>query len=364
MNQPSRERVDVLDGLRGVAILMVLGLHYWELSWWSQTFAIFGYKYTLDFITASGFIGVELFFFLSGFCLFHPLTRNQSNFNWVHYWRRRFFKIVPSYLLCIAVLASAFNVSSLDIITHLLFIHTWWPETYGSINGVLWSLGIEVQFYCIFPIIVWLYRRNPIIISILIWGIANVYRWYWGFIAPTKIDGFKLNQLPGFMDFFLGGILAADISSRFRGKVEAASIRLLVSLVAMASIIWFFVLLFNYYEVRYQISRDAWLIKFRPWFVLNFFIMALSLQYSHAILKKLIANPMFLFMATISYNFYIWHQIIGRKLIEWRIPAYIGKDPHDDSTWQWQFFLLATIISIIVAWTITRYFEQPLLKRA
>jgi peptidoglycan/LPS O-acetylase OafA/YrhL len=364
MNQPTRDRIDILDGLRGVAILLVLGLHFWELSWWSQSFAIFGHQFTLDFITTSGFIGVELFFFLSGFCLFHPLTRNHSNFNWVHYWRRRFFKIVPSYLLCIAILAVAFKVSSHDIITHLLFIHTLWPETYASINGVLWSLGIEVQFYCIFPIIVWFYRRYPIITSILVWGIANAYRWYWGFLSPTNIDSFSLNQLPGFMDFFLGGIVAADISSRLRGKLESANVRLLISLVAIASIAWFLALLYNYYEVRYQISRDAWLIKYRPWFVLNFLIMTLSLQYSNAFLKKVIANSMFQFMATISYNFYIWHQIIGRKLVEWKIPAYFGNDPHDDSTWQWQFFLFATIGSVLVAWTITRFFEQPILKRA
>jgi peptidoglycan/LPS O-acetylase OafA/YrhL len=92
--------------------------------------------------------------------------------------------------------------------------------------------------------------------------------------------------------------------------------------------------------------------------------MTLSLQRANIFLKKILANPIFCFMATISYNFYLWHQIIGRKLVEWKIPAYLSSDPHNDLTWQWQFFLIATIISILVAWLITRYFEQPILKRA
>ena len=58
-------RLDVLDGLRGIAIALVVWFHLWQVSWLDP--------YGLVFIPVSGFLGVELFFFLSAFCLSYPI---------------------------------------------------------------------------------------------------------------------------------------------------------------------------------------------------------------------------------------------------------------------------------------------------
>src|SRR5580692_10533687 len=122
----------------------------------------------MQFIPETGFVGVHLFFFLSGFVISYPflraLERGAPMPSWQHFYYRRFIKIVPSYVLSMVVAfvigyAAIVRYGSTpvwqEILTHLLFIHTWWQPTYGSINGVLWTLAVEVEFYLLFPL-VWL----------------------------------------------------------------------------------------------------------------------------------------------------------------------------------------------------------------
>jgi hypothetical protein len=62
----------VVDGLRGIAILLVLLFHYWQLSWWTIPIPGLPAQYNLEFVQVAGYLGVELFFFISVFCLFYP----------------------------------------------------------------------------------------------------------------------------------------------------------------------------------------------------------------------------------------------------------------------------------------------------
>ena len=64
-------RLGVLDGLRGLAVLLVLWYHVWEISWLSP-------PKPLAFLPATGFIGVTLFFFLSGFVISYPFFRADA----------------------------------------------------------------------------------------------------------------------------------------------------------------------------------------------------------------------------------------------------------------------------------------------
>src|SRR5215475_15022894 len=140
------KRLGVLDGLRGIAVLLVLWYHVWEISWLPAPVS------WLQFVPETGFIGVHLFFFLSGFVISYPFVRaaaeGRTQPSWSHFAWRRFLKIVPSYWLAIAVAYAVGyaqvqpNADTLpDLVTHLLFIHTWFPDRYGTINGVLWTLA-------------------------------------------------------------------------------------------------------------------------------------------------------------------------------------------------------------------------------
>ncbi|HVA33512.1 MAG TPA: acyltransferase, partial [Candidatus Baltobacteraceae bacterium] len=157
-------RLGVLDGLRGVAVLLVLWYHVWEISWLPAPAT------WLQFVPETGFVGVLLFFFLSGFVIAYPFVRataaDRATPSWGHFAWRRCTKILPSYLLSIGV-AYALGYAQIqpnaspgpDLASHLLFVHTWFPDRFGTINGVLWTLAVEVEFYCIFPAIWWCFKR-------------------------------------------------------------------------------------------------------------------------------------------------------------------------------------------------------------
>ena len=75
-----------------------------------------------------------------------------------------------------------------------------------------------------------------------------------------------------------------------------------------------------------------------------------------------LANPILVFLAVISYNLYLWHFVVMSFLINhkipWPRPERFGTDP----TWQWAFFVAATVACIAVAAVVTYAIELPLLQ--
>src|SRR5689334_14130487 len=127
MNGPPR-RLDFLDGLRGMAIVLVMLLHYWEITWFNLTICPLDF----GFLATTGSLGVTLFFFISGFCLFLSYDRTPQTWSYV---RKRFFKIMPSYVLATAIILiffvrpfSDFFGFAKHLSTHLFFIHNFWSD--------------------------------------------------------------------------------------------------------------------------------------------------------------------------------------------------------------------------------------------
>jgi peptidoglycan/LPS O-acetylase OafA/YrhL len=79
--------------------------------------------------------------------------------------------------------------------------------------------------------------------------------------------------------------------------------------------------------------------------------------------RKVLANRVLLFLSTISYNLYIWHQAIGRMIRDrhwWKADT---PTPMYDPQWRWTYMIVAVTASILVASLITYGFERPLLRR-
>src|SRR5215469_4614996 len=138
-DQAGKPHLKAVDGLRGIAIALVVVYHLWLV-----------YGIDLGVVSRVGFLGVDLFFALSGFCIFFPYARAHfagkepptlQSFAW-----RRAIKIVPSYVL--ALTAIAFLVASRGgtsglagaYLTHLFFLHPFVPDDFRSISGPLWTI--------------------------------------------------------------------------------------------------------------------------------------------------------------------------------------------------------------------------------
>jgi peptidoglycan/LPS O-acetylase OafA/YrhL len=363
-----KDRLGVLDGLRGIAVLLVLWYHIWEISWLPAPAS------WLQFIPETGFIGVHLFFFLSGFVITFPFVRAQlagePQPTWGHFAWRRFIKIVPSYVLSIVV-AYAIGYAVLnrngaapwqEIVTHLLFIHTWWQSTYGSINGVLWTLAVEVEFYVIFPLVWWCFSRRAILTTLAMLAIALVWRVHAAQCCFNVQMPLLVENLPGYLDIFACGMFSAWIFARFGHRLRAPEISSAMPMAAVAGVWLLCVLLIGMFEHRtdpqWQIAPQ---IYTRALYGLGFSAIALGSLCAPAFFQVLLANAPLRFLALISYNLYLYHQLVAREMVMHHVPPYTG-DPHFDTAWQLRYTILAFIVTIVQAALVTYLFERPLLR--
>ncbi len=170
----SRRRLPELDGLRGLAILMVFLLHYISNSQ-NNTGQLGGPLYRFAAIFRLGWSGVDLFFVLSGFLIGGILLDAHDSPNYFRtFYIRRVHRIVPVYYAWVTIFAivgylgtrwvapqsSTAVVTSVPVITYYLFLQNmvFAPMSYFSHYGisVAWSLAVEEQFYLVAP---WLVRR-------------------------------------------------------------------------------------------------------------------------------------------------------------------------------------------------------------
>ena len=372
--------IDVLDGLRGIAILMVLWWHLWLFSWLSPYFTLFGKPFDALALPGTGLMGVELFFFISGFVLFYPYARHlfedvplQTVKQFAY---RRFIKIVPSYVIGVfgTLLLVWHNFASVrdaiwQVVAHLLFIHTFWVGTWVGINGVLWSLGIEVQFYLIFPLVCWLFRRSPLVTYAAMVLVAVIYR-----ILAARCcvaDYVIMGQLPAYLDLFASGMLACWIYVWFRNRPSMEHYRWLGTTVAILAGIGVSTMLWDLERYHLYppppldsiVEYAKWQAANRQFFgaLLGVFTVASCLAFGWW--RQLLANRITIFFGIISYNLYLWHQSILEYMLKHRIPAPALADPHADEYWKWRYTLLGLAITIGVATFITYAIERPLLKR-
>jgi peptidoglycan/LPS O-acetylase OafA/YrhL len=355
--------------MRGIAVLLVLWYHLWEISWLPAPFS------WLQWIPETGFIGVPLFFFLSGFVITFPFVRAQVAGErlptWSHFAWRRFIKIVPSYVLSIAIayaigyaVRERFGAAPWqEILTHLLFIHTWWQSTYGSINGVLWTLAVEVEFYLVFPLIWWCFRRRPLLTFIAMLAVAMLWRIHAAQCCFHTDMPLLVENLPGYLDIFACGMLCAWIFARFGHHLRSPRISLGMPIVASAGVVLVCALLITMFDNRATAQWETALqIYTRPLYGLGFGAIAIGSLAAPALWQSLLANAPLRFMAFISYNLYLYHQMVARIMVSAHIPPFAGADPHFDPSWQVRYTVLAFLVTIAQAALVTYFIERPLLR--
>ena len=141
--------VPELDGLRGVAALAVVLHHV------SQRLIMFetGWLHALMDVFALGFLGVDVFFALSGFLITRILLAQRGSRRYFrNFYARRLLRVAPPYLLIVVIVALAVPGSGRYLLLSLVYLANFCfvlgvPHSYP----VLWSLSVEEQFYLLWP---------------------------------------------------------------------------------------------------------------------------------------------------------------------------------------------------------------------
>lgn len=153
-----------LEMLRGVAALAVVFHHVAQQVAGEALAASAGGRLLLWL----GGWGVMVFFVLSGCCIHGSMLKEDAAPNWRRYFARRTRRILPGYgvALVLSTMVGLVGTSALitpptatALITHLTFTSSFTYETVQQINCVLWTVVVEVHFYAVYPVFLWLRKR-------------------------------------------------------------------------------------------------------------------------------------------------------------------------------------------------------------
>ncbi len=155
-----------LDGVRAIAVLMVVSMHLLTMDEQSSAAFLRVAPQALNVIVGHGWLGVDLFFVLSGFLITGILLDSRDS---PHYFRnfygRRVLRILPLYFVTIAVMACFYPGNGTYFALSLAFLANvapLWGVAVPHGPGVFWSLAVEEHFYLIWPWIIRLFSRRAL----------------------------------------------------------------------------------------------------------------------------------------------------------------------------------------------------------
>jgi peptidoglycan/LPS O-acetylase OafA/YrhL len=367
--EPARNHIAFFDGLRGIAVLLVVAYHLHERGLMPDPMPIAGsWAMLVPWPFLGGVLGVEIFFFLSGLVLFLPYARHliegRPRPAIGHFYLRRSLKIVPSYvvaLLAIALTAPA-EVPAGESLTqhvllHLFFLHGFYPNAFASIIGPLWSLAVEVEFYVLFPLIVAIWLRNVWLGAVLMFAVSAIYRIH---MEQTGLAGWFWNsyQLPGFLNLFAAGMLSAYLYTLARHRNWWFTTRPWISAgVAAVALVLFYALFRDLIQQPGGPGWWTWQNNHRDIVAGLLSVAAIFGPFGAEAATEVIANPVTQFLADISYNLYLWNKPL---IIFFTATVAARGGWHAGSA----LGIVAVFgVCVAVAWFFTFFVERPFLER-
>jgi peptidoglycan/LPS O-acetylase OafA/YrhL len=351
-----------LDFLRSLAIILVLLFH---------NVVLFPHPEWINRVGKFGWIGVDLFFALSGFLIASKLFEQivaETKISYRDFFIKRFFRITPLYLVvltlyfCFLPLRESPNLAPLW--KYLTFTQNFGLDrnAQGAFSHA-WSLCVEEQFYLFFPLtlICLIYFRALkfgfyLLLSLVVLGfLARLYAWY-AFVYPIidsnmlHINWYKWIYYPTYarLDGLLFGILIAAIF-HFKPKVKNY-------LQAYGNTIFTIGLLVL--SAAYIVCLDEKSLNFALW---GFFLVDLGcgLLVLSAICPTSVLyqfkSRFFTAIATLSYAIYLIHKITIHVTQEFFFSVQISKDSNT-------MMLLGTFTTLLAALVLHNLIEKPFMK--
>jgi peptidoglycan/LPS O-acetylase OafA/YrhL len=376
-----------IEGLRGVAVLLVMLFHYAVVldprfadPWIAAADALLATRV----VVRNGTLGVDLFFLITGFLLVLPWLRHAQDGIAPpaarDFYRRRVLRILPAYYVHLLILffvvlpllrgllAWRYDPAYLftNLSAHIFLVHYFSPVTSATagVNGALWSLSLEAQFYLLLPWLAPVFTRAPWRTAAGLFAIAIAWRWLALHDLESIVASMQAQvrpedaseqvmrhllytQLPGYLGHFAAGMLAARAWLRWRGDAATRAQALPWLLVAASAIgvVWF------------VHCPGHWLLGEFTWVLVTIALgLAMLSLVSRGVpeARGLLANRPLLFAGRVSYSAYLYHLPV---LLLWNAYA------PELRGWPFAFPLyLAAVLAI--AWLSYRYVELPALTRA
>lgn len=281
-----------INGLRAIAVIAVLLFH-------------------ADYLP-KGYLGVDIFFVISGYLITRIITQqlNEGNFSLLHFYERRIRRIVPMLLL-VSIIALSIgyftflpddleNLSESVIASNLfannillLLTRGYWDiaNTYKPLVHT-WSLGVEEQFYLVFPLILMglsklRLSKNKTIVTLGLLVILSIAS---NFIAQKNTFHFY-SPTSRFYQLAIGALLV------FFKPIIQLSINKAITTISFCTILLMLVI-----PHPFSPFTSSLIITFTTALFIHF--------YSQSLIVIALEQPPILFIGKISYSIYLWHQLV------------------------------------------------------
>jgi peptidoglycan/LPS O-acetylase OafA/YrhL len=209
----------------------------------------------------------------------------------------------------------------------------------------------------------WCFRRRAVLTAGVMFAVAFAWRAYAAHCCLHTTMPQMVENLPGYIDVFAAGMLAALTYVRFHARASGPRIALLATIAAFAGIALFWLLAQNLYDNRFvDMWPYVWQIGFRSAWAAAFYLIATGTLFGAAWWQRTVGNPVLIVCGAVSYNWYLYHQAIARGLLAAHTPPYATKNAVDDPHWQVAFTAIAFAVSLAAAALATYAIERPLLR--
>lgn len=349
----NRQYYPALDGLRGLAILLVVVYHN------------FGF---IDYFFF-GWLGVDLFFVLSGFLITDILLKTASSPNYLsNFYIRRILRIFPLYylfvFLCLFIIPRVsphfdigyYSDNQIWIWTYLQnWLYIFKPTSGNNALHHLWSLAVEEQFYLFWPLVILLLKKPKYLlafISLVLVAVLGLRLWIWtnhvadlayfNLYTFSRIDGICIGCMVALLQR-----IDADFLKKYTPWI--------VLLFAGLNFAFFFI------NRRYEFSFPYLALAGYTTFAMMFGLLVNEAVTGQTkIITQLFSLPILRFFGRISYGFYMFHWPVYLLISPWLF-AQLSSGLSGQSL-PFMVSLTATLAAIAISWISFRYYERYFLK--
>jgi peptidoglycan/LPS O-acetylase OafA/YrhL len=307
--QAGERRLARVESMRALAALSVVVGHLWATAHGFNAGLIYGNLWRK--LLFGGTLGVWVFFTLTGYLLFWPFVRRDygggGRIDLRAYARNRALRILPLYwfavvfLLLVAVPHPTWTLWW----RHLLLVQDFWRDSLGAVDAPLWSIGVELEFYALLPLLAWGVARlagrsrlRAAAIVLALGAVSAVARQLVALSVPDAATTILRFQLHTTFCFFAAGMTVALL----RGTWEQRRPRLLDGPLG---------------------SPALWLAAAVPFWVLAAWRFDLEL---------LCVPAGFLTVGAIALPLRPWR---GLAVLDWRPLALVGVASYSLYVWHW-----------------------------
>jgi peptidoglycan/LPS O-acetylase OafA/YrhL len=337
--------ISYLDGFRGYAILLVILSHF--------------HLAQMDV----AYVGVTLFFYVSGLLITKLMIVEHDRHSTIHlkdFYLRRVFRLYPALLFMLVVsiaviLLHQYRIIWSDILAGLFYFTNYYlvyfhppviDADYLLVSKILWSLSVEEHFYLFFPLLFILFYSNKhkrllhLISALLV--VFLIIRIITARTAPDGMTGFQLTYYTTHCraDSILYGCLSALLLYKYESKwyLKLLQSHIAVGLSVLALV---FSLAYNdlFFQntVKYSIQGIAFAIL----------IPSFSLLYTKGLIRRIVDNPLMVFIGKLSYSLYLFHWV-ALKIGNLYFPS---RDP--------KWYALVVSLTIVLSLISYYFIEKP-----